>query len=582
MTPKNFEAVELSLDDDLREWASVDQRRDDWPVVYVLHNEREVYVGETVNAKSRFSQHKAGPRRLLKNALVIFHNEFNKSACLNFETELIGILSADEGLRKVVNISGGQERHNFFNKENYQSYFDEILDYLHHKRILKNSVEEILNSELFKLSPFKTLNDEQEETIAAIVEGLAMDSSDGGGNFVVQGGMGTGKTVVGIYLAKLLMDIAAFQGDPSEILEKKSDSPFLKFFFERYPRKFRDKKIGIVIPMQALRKTVEKLVKKTAGLDGVAVLSPAGVGRHSGKFDLLIVDETHRLQRRANQANGPKNIEFKEINESLFGNDDFSKTQLDWIFAKSSRQVFLIDPRQSIRTADISLSDCSDLIAQAKDLFVLHTQERIPNGDNYVQFIYDFFDGEAAVATKLPENYLKVFDDFRLMRAEIEKMNAEHGLSRLVAGYAWPWVSKRKGSEHRFDINIEGVELRWNSIKEMDWLSSTKESCYREVGSVHTVQGYDMNYAGVIVGPELGWDPNSKQIIFRRKKYKDSAAMQNNRKLGLHFSDEEILEYVRNIYTILCTRAVKGTYLYICDPELREHFKEFLEISTSS
>jgi hypothetical protein len=95
----------------------------------------------------------------------------------------------------------------------------------------------------------------------------------------------------------------------------------------------------------------------------------------------------------------------------------------------------------------------------------------------------------------------RMFDDVSEMRAEIVSRDGEVGLSRLVAGYAWEW--KTKGNKPSHDIEIGELRMRWNSTQ-TDWIASP--GSLDEVGSIHTVQGYDLNYAGKVIGPNLRCD----------------------------------------------------------------------------
>jgi DUF2075 family protein len=168
---------------------------------------------------------------------------------------------------------------------------------------------------------------------------------------------------------------------------------------------------------------------------------------------------------------------------------------------------------------------------------------------------------------------LRLFDDIAEMREEIWQRNEEVGLSRLVAGYAWEWVSRAKGKENVPDIVINDTEMFWNRTP-TDWINSP--TSIDEVGSIHTVQGYDLNYAGVIIGNDLRFDPETQQIRFSRNDYFDKKGLENNRMLDITYTDVEILEFVKNIYRVLMTRGIKGTYVYVCNPELREYFKRYL------
>jgi DUF2075 family protein len=88
------------------------------------------------------------------------------------------------------------------------------------------------------------------------------------------------------------------------------------------------------------------------------------------------------------------------------------------------------------------------------------------------------------------------------------------------------------------------------------------------------VQGYDLNYAGVIIGPDLRFDPETQRIVFDRTNYFDKKGMENNPRLGIAYSDDDILRFVSNVYAVLMTRGVLGTYVYVVDPALRERLRE--------
>jgi DUF2075 family protein len=87
------------------------------------------------------------------------------------------------------------------------------------------------------------------------------------------------------------------------------------------------------------------------------------------------------------------------------------------------------------------------------------------------------------------------------------------------------------------------------------------------------VQGYDLNYSGVIVGPELSFDSQMRKITFVRDNYADAKGKQNNP--GKQFTDEELLDFVANVYRVLMTRGIKGTFLYVVDPNLRDYLRQF-------
>ena len=91
------------------------------------------------------------------------------------------------------------------------------------------------------------------------------------------------------------------------------------------------------------------------------------------------------------------------------------------------------------------------------------------------------------------------------MKAKIEEKEKEYGLSRLVAGYGWEWKSKK--NLNATDIEIESVKMQWNRTNE-DWINSP--TALKEVGCIHTTQGFDLNFTGVIFGPEISYQSRIK------------------------------------------------------------------------
>ena len=551
-------------------WRQIDSRNNNWPVVYTINNDQEIYVGETLNAAGRLGQHLAvGERKHLKKVQIIKNETFNKSVCLDLESHLIRFFAAD-GKYKVLNGNLGITEANYFEREKYRESFRELFDILVDEGYLTRSVPEIVNSDLFKYSPFKALNQDQAIALTGILDRFFGDfKASKDDELVIRGEPGTGKTIIAIYLIKLLKDIGRFL--PDDVTAQ--DSIFSEYFNEANKSLMTHLNIGLVIPQQSLRRTVQKVFASTPGLDKSKVMSPFELGLSKESFDLLIVDETHRLGQRANQSSAIQNKQFKEINEVLFGKDDIQVTQLDWVRKKSKKRILLVDAAQSIRPADLPPDVINKIVtaAESRDaLFLLSSQMRVQGGEDYIDFVSALL-SETPRKQKASDKYdLRLFESFREMKTEIEKRNSEDGLSRLLAGFAWPWNSKDDKSA--FDIEIEGIQLFWNRTA-VDWINS--KTSPEEVGSIHTVQGYDLNYAGVVIGSDLGYDETERRVVFRRENYFDVKGRENNPKLGKTYSDEEIRQYVINIYRVLLTRGIKGTYVYVVDEALRKHLSKY-------
>lgn len=556
----------------VRVWGAADPRHRNWPVVYVMSGSDRVYVGESLNAEARMRQHlDSRDKDGLSCVRVVLDETFNKSVCLDLESFLIRLFAGD-GRLTVLNHNAGITDADYYDRAAYRQTFDEIFDELRTKEhLFQRTIPQIVNSDLFKFSPFKALSQDQAAAVENILEGLFEVLEAGrDSTAVVSGEPGTGKTIVAIYLMKLLEDIRGYRvTEPPDM-----DSLFGDFFTPGHPELLARCRIGLVVPQQSLRESVSRVFAKTPGLGRHHVLTPFDVGRSEARYDILLVDEAHRLNQRANQPSGPLNRAFADINRRLFGDDDPRYTQLDWIRQQSRHTILMLDDEQSVRPADLPGPVTRDVLTTASAqgrLYRLRSQMRIRAHQDYVGYIRSVLSDDPPTTRQRFDGYdLRFFTDIGEMRREIRRRDEEHGLARMVAGYAWEWRSKRDPAA--FDIVIDGERFRWNSTQR-DWINSP--GAVDEVGSIHTVQGYDLNTAGVIIGNDLRYDLSTRTLSFDRAQYHDKKGRENNRRRGIVYTDEDLLRYVRNIYAVLLTRGIRGTYLYVCDPALREHLQRF-------
>jgi DUF2075 family protein len=552
----------------VRSWIGEDGRHDDWPVVYAISGSNDVYVGESVNAGTRMLQHLGSPKAaLLDEFRVVLDDTFNKSVCLDLETYLIRALNAD-GSFTVLNKQSSARNSNYYDRSHYRERFASIFEALRAEGLFHHDLEEIENSNLFKLSPFVSLTPTQAAAVESIVA-LVREAPRGRADpVVVQGDPGTGKTVVGIFLAKLLADLGRpvdTHLDTDTFVEDELDGG----------ETLGNLRIGFVVPQQSLRETIRGVFKATPALSDVPVLTPFDVADDEDDFDVLIVDEAHRLQ----QFSGTLQMlssRYRHINRRLFPGDveGTAHTQLDWITARSRVPVLLLDDEQTIRPmSDLPASTVRELVegSQRDGRYLrLWTQMRTLAGEAYIDHVAAVLRGDDVERLEFPDYDLRLYDDVRHMREDIMARDAEHGLSRVLAGFAWPWVSKK--DKDTPDIEIDGLRLFWNRT-DKDWINSP--TALEEVGCIHTSQGYDLNYAGVIIGDELRWDADGEKPVFVRSSYHDRNGQKNNKALGQTYTDADLLDYVVNIYRVLLTRGIRGTYVYVCDPALRERLRTY-------
>ena len=543
---------------------------ENWPVVYVLNNNKDAYVGETVNAARRTEQHLGNSaKKNLTEIRIITDKDFNKSVVLDLESFLIRHMAAD-GKYHLLNGNNGIQDHDYYERSAYEDKFRLIWKKLRKLGIVDKPIEEIENSELFKYSPYKSLGPEQREAEMAILKAFEEHRySEHGVKIIVRGGAGTGKTILAIYLMKLFADINN-KGEESEPDDYIDEDIEYVYAAERIGGL---DKIGIVFPQKSLRSSLKDVFRGIKSLDPSMVLDTTDVVNNyiktGQKYDLLIVDEAHRLKCR-NKGHLSFYGRFDECNR-LLGLDKMTGTELDWIYKCSRNQIIFRDDLQTIRPCDIDAEDFREITEKRYPGAVveqaLNTQWRCLGGNGYIDYIKKILSGTATKKVEIKNYDFRMYDDVGRMVEDIKKLNEKYNLCRTAAGYAWKWVTKN--DKKAYDIVIGKNKFRWNSTYD-NWIQ-TKNSV-NEIGCIHTVQGYDLNYLGVIIGEDIKYDPVTGKIYADKNCYFDQQG-----KSGVANDPEALREYLINIYITLMTRGIRGTYVYVCNKELRDYMSQFID-----
>ena len=501
-----------------------------WPMLYILENGKQAYIGQSNHVKTRMAEHLSNEeKRVFNKVHFIYSSRFNQSVTLDYEAKLIQYIVADKQF-KVTNGNGGIADKEYYNKDSYNTEFYQLWKKLQREKLVKHSLEELEQSDLFKYSPFKELNDDQRIAVDSIIKSIHEDDSQA---IVVEGMPGTGKTIIAVYVLKYLRDQEEFKG----------------------------KKIGFVVPPTSLRKTMKSVFRSIYNLKSSDVIGPADVVKE--KYDILVVDEAHRLHQYKNISYmGP----FKENCEKLGLTTE--SDELDWILHQSQCAILFYDSDQVVGPSGINeerFESKLDVKQKRITRHKLHSQMRVHGGNNYIEFVNDILSGQANVKRSFDNYEFKVITDFRRFDSMQQEKEAQFGLTRMAAGYAWEWASKN--DKGKIDIVIEGVPKQWN-YKTEGWVEM--DGSKDQVGCIHSIQGYDLNYAFIIMGEEIGYDPEKKEIIIRPENYYD----QNGKKTTTY---DELKAYILNIYYVLLTRGIRGTYLYVCDEELRNYISKVVE-----
>ncbi|MCJ7989319.1 DUF2075 domain-containing protein [Priestia sp. OVS21] len=533
----------------------VDFDIDSVPVVYIQRDNKNIYVGETTDFHGRFSAHLRDTSKTFTEIIIIRSQLFNASSIKHIETLLIDYLSADSKFN-LLNKIKGQNIHSYNGVEDVNNMFVKIWDQLIAKGVASERLEEIHNKFIYKYSPFKVLSANQIEVCQDILESMLTTSESG---HLVTGDPGTGKTIV---LTNILYALVYDQatGKDRQGLDRED--------------------VALVIPQNHSLSSYKDLIRKV-GLHGITVLSPSQFIKKAkgkgNKYKYVFVDEAHRLK----QYFGKQARDMKHLIT-----DDGYTTELELISDYAYHLTLVYDQYQTIRPADIDTDHFKQLTSGYKK-HILRKQFRLRSGDQYLAWLRKYLQiaNDVAVYEKgLLKGYdLKVMDSISDLYTAIKELNDQYELCRAVAGYSWEWVTQKKEYLHDITDLVTGDGFKWNS-KTKGW--TNQENSVDEIGCIHTIQGADLNYVGVILGDEIDcdyagevkgdYDLSKAKIIVKPGKYKDRNGLPIK---GTDLNNEELASYIKRIYYVLLTRGINGCYVYATNPNMQTYLKEIVRIS---
>lgn len=370
---------------------------------------------------------------------------------------------------------------------------------------------------------------------------MAADAKSGNRKkvMIVEGGPGTGKSVVAINL-----------------LVKMTQQDMLAQYVTKNaaPRHVYEAKLS-----GSMRKS---------RISNLFQTSSAYFDAPANSLDVLISDESHRLTDKSGMFRNKGEDQIKEMINA------------------SRLSVFFIDESQRVTTRDYGSVDKIESFAKQQGAEImrmrLDSQFRCNGSDGYIAWLDDVLDiHEAAQDTAFLNSYdFRVLNSPSEVRDMIYRLNGERNKARLLAGYCWNWDKEKRDDPDHADIELPEYDFKmsWNLDNTSTWAIDPES--VDQVGCIHTSQGLEFDYVGVIIGLDLRYE-NGQIITDHTKRARTDQSLKGIK--GMMKKDQQAAEaladeIIKNTYRTLMTRGMKGCYVYCCDPALADYLRYRLQI----
>lgn len=414
----------------------------------------------------------------------------------------------------------------------------EILYFIDHGKIRPSkSLQDSIASMLKGNKEFIMINDQKVAYEKILTTSMKCMKDGKKRTVIVQGGPGTGKSVIAINLLAELTNL----GQVVQYASKNS------------------------APRQVYAQKLKGKIKKSS-IDNLFKGTGMYTEMQEGIINTILVDEAHRMNERSGM--------FHNLGEN----------QIKEVIHAATCSVFFIDESQRVTMSDIgSVAEIKKWAEQANSEVIsleLTSQFRCNGSDGYLAWIDDVLEIRETGNYSLDDiDYdIRILDTPNEVRDLITKKNNEDHRSRMLAGYCWDWIADGKNDTNVHDIVIGDFAMSWNLG---NTIFAVDDTSIDQIGCIHTSQGLEFDYVGVIIGDDMRFE-NDHIITDYKKRARTDQSMKGIKKLEKENKDEAQArgdEIIKNTYRTLMTRGMKGCYVYCTDPSLRDYLRQRLNLN---
>jgi DUF2075 family protein len=405
------------------------------------------------------------------------------------------------------------------------------------KKLLESASKIVSNT-----SDFSLLNDQIFAKNAILDKIKKAEKNNEKNVVIVKGGPGTGKTVIAL---NILAEMAA---------KKKS------VFFSSKSKPL----------IEAIRHKVDTNNAKLL-FQNLTPFIPARIKEN--QIDILIVDEAHRIGKTSN-------------NQYTKPSDRTDMPQVEQLIRSAKTSIFFIDDKQVIRFLEVGNTELIKNAAKKYGCVVreveLVSQFRCGGSENYLDWLESVLghSDRKIIFNSKKENFdFQIIESPEKLYEMIKQKDSEAGKSaRLTAGFCWDWSKELDhNGELVKDVRIGDFAMPWEThdkikppkgfVRWYEW--AYKPEGIKQIGCIYTAQGFEFDYIGVIVGPDLKYNKEHDCLVGDPKGTRDPI---------LQRSTERFDEYVKNIYRVLMSRGLKGCYVYFVDKDTERYFKSRIDL----